>query len=89
MSVIKLDNFWQIDVDINSVVLKYEEVTDVVNKETGKYVVKRDLFYYPTIDLALKAYTRKAINNCDSVLKILDKLQDLDSKIDKLFNNES
>jgi hypothetical protein len=54
--VIKLDECYSVSTERDSVILRYECVTDKISPKSGKPEVTRDTWHYPNLSLALKKY---------------------------------
>lgn len=88
MNNIKLDGWWSISLSRNEVILRYEEITEVLNKKTGDFKVKKEHYFYPNIELALKAYIYKSAVESKDISEILTKIEGSYQLIESLFTPE-
>ena len=83
-----LDKDFRIEVDSYNYSLIKEEVTEEINPRTGKLIVSRDQWHYPSLNMALKKYVDEALRPSKSIEEVLGKLGSIydliDSKI-KLY----
>lgn len=79
---LKLDEYFRIEADTSSFVLKYECDTGRLNGK-GEPIISRDQWYYPNIKLCLDGYVDKAIGvaNFSSAEEIITKYDEVLSKI--------
>lgn len=84
----KLDENFKIEIDSYNYSLIKEEVTEEINPRTGKPIVSRDQWHYPSLNMALKKYVDEVLRPSKSVEEVLGKLdyiyELIDSKI-KLY----
>jgi predicted nucleotidyltransferase len=64
-------------------VLEYEKNTGEV-KEDGKPIIKRGKWYYPKLEQVLKKYTQEAVRPLESITEILNKLEEINKKIESI-----
>jgi len=79
--IIKIDDNYTIEIDSICVYLRYEYVTDLINKKTGKPIITKKHTYHPNIKEALKYYVNDSINYADGILDILKRLDEIEKKI--------
>ncbi len=82
---IKLDNNFSISQQVtHGVTLRYSILTDRISEKTGKLVTQKDQWYYPTLKTALKAYLDKATAPAQDVVSILERIAEVELKIDNI-----
>ena len=79
----KLDENYTIETDTNNFTLVYESKT--FDEKKKKEVTSTDEWHYPDLKNALKKYVNQVIKPCESVVSLLEKLNKIESLIDK-FN---
>lgn len=82
--IIKIDDFYSLELGKDCVTLRYKEETDTVNTKTNKKIINNDLWYYPNIQIALKAYIKKSLVGSVDINEVLDKISKLENKIDNI-----
>ena len=83
----KIDELFSLTIDRTGVTLHYREQTDQLTTE-GKQIVRKNDWYYPNIELALKAYLRKTaqLEGLDTLGDILKVLKRAEVSIEQLSN---
>ena len=82
--MLKLDDNYSLDFDSYNVMLRYENKTTKDIKGQTKDITQRDLWYYPTIKLALKNYINFSLKYSESVSEVLNRIERLEKVIDNL-----
>lgn len=80
----KIDELFSLTIDRTGATLHYREQTDQLTKD-GKPITRKNDWYYPNIELALKAYLRKTgqLEGLDTLGDILKVLKRAEEKIDE------
>ena len=79
----KIDENYSIEKDAHAFSLKYYKIGDI-NPDTGKPVITKGEWYFPTINMCLKKYVQESLNVCNDAVIIFDRLEALNAKIDNL-----
>lgn len=89
---LKLDEHFRIETDPYNYVLKYEKVTDkkyVDTEGVERNKVSTDEWYYPNLEMALKYYANKSLQNLQDVVgtqDIINELQRVNNNIKKMIH---
>ncbi len=78
-----LDKDFKIEIDSYNYTLVKEQNTGELNKSSGKPVISRDQWHYPSLKMALKKYVDEALRPSGSIEEVLVKLEELYEMIDK------
>ena len=81
--MIKLDQNYSIVTDSNNYTLKFEE-SKGINETTGKEEFSRDEWHYGKLSQALDKYMNQSIKASKSVQELIDKLNEVQSIIEKV-----
>ncbi len=83
----KIDELFSLTIDRTGVTLHYREQTDQLTND-GKPITRKNDWYYPNIELALKAYLRKTsqLDGLGTIGDILKVLKRADEKIDEFVS---
>lgn len=84
MKTIKLDENYRIECDTYNYTLIQEEVTDKINKKTGKFEVTNNQWYYPFLKDALNKYKEQSLKTTGSLDKVLYKLEEIELKLETI-----
>lgn len=83
--IIKLDEYFHLETNQDSVVLKYLRESEEINEKTGKHFTSRNAWNYPNITLALKRYTQESLAECDDIKQILKRIDEVEELIKSKF----
>lgn len=81
--IIKLDDYFHLDISGDCVTLVHEE-EGRVNKITGKMCFPVNKWHCTSLKNALKRYTDVSSHACNDIIQILYKLDFINNKIDNL-----
>jgi hypothetical protein len=79
----KIDSNYTIERDSYNVILKFYEEGEI-NPDTGKPVITKVEYYYPSLETALIAYTNKAADYGNDIQTLLDELKTMRNTITSL-----
>jgi hypothetical protein len=84
-AMIKIDDEYSLTHEPESWVLHYESMP-FTKSLMGKVTEcrNRDQWYYPNIKMALKRYMDQCLKDCDNVSAILNRIDEIEVKIDNL-----
>lgn len=84
----KIDELFSLTIDRTGVTLHYREQTDQLTND-GKPITRKNDWYYPNIELALKAYLRKTsqLDGLGTIGDILKVLKRAEVSIEQLANS--
>ena len=81
----RLSNEYTLEYDENNVVLVFSEPRTRVKKNgTTEEYIYTDKYYYPNIKSALKSYLNKSIKGAKDIQDLVDKILNVEKKIDNL-----
>ncbi len=83
--VIKLDECYSISTEKDCVMLKYRCETEEMNEKTGKFIIRKNHWYYSNISQALKRFLEESLAECDDVKSMLVRIDEVDKLIDSKF----
>ncbi len=81
----KLDDIYSVKRDGAGWTLTKEEVTGRINTKTGKNIVSRDVWHYPTFKLCLNTYIDQSLCDDKNVLQLLDELKRIEDNINNVI----
>lgn len=82
----KLDENYRIETNKFQYTLIKEEGTGNINGKTGKETISTDSWYFPTLSLALKKYVNESLKESQSIKEVLEKIDQLNNKIEGIIN---
>jgi hypothetical protein len=85
MKLIKLDECYSVSTERDSVILRYECITDKISPKSGEFEVSRDIWYYPNIKLALVKFLSESAADNKDVKSILRRIDEVEKLIDSKF----
>ena len=80
----KLDENYTLKGEQYNWILVYNMPTGRTNEKTGKEIITKDKWYFPKIEQALQKYVDYVLKPEESVLKIIQKQEELVELISKL-----
>lgn len=83
--MIKLDDCYTVSTERDSVILRYECVSDKISKKSGEFEITRDMWYYPNLKLALVKYLSESAADNTDVKQILKRIDEVEKLIELKF----
>ena len=79
----KIDEDFTIATDHYAFALKKAKKGEI-NPETGKSTISSGEWWFPTLNMCLKKYIQECMKECNDALTILNRLEELNDKIETL-----
>lgn len=82
--MIKIDKEYSIDIDSLNFVLQYRRPKEVEKNGEIKTVTEKSDWYFPSIHACLRKYLDESMRECESIEKVLSKIDEVHETIRKL-----
>jgi len=80
----KIDENYTLEGEEYNWILLYKKPTGEISEKTGKEIVNKGRWYFPRIEQALQKYVDHVLKPEESVLKVIQKQEEILELIDKL-----